>query len=151
MASKELIRGMQGSYKQEARKQDMEQEGRHAVTRIRTEVAAATTQSTNHYTITASHVPDSKQLHACSVLALLAKPQSSSARSSVAFGVFSLGANDQNELPAPTERRPATSANHAAISAGFRGFRPSCSPAEVIGPPALGEAPSARDCASAGR
>lgn len=27
----------------------------HAVTRIRTEVAAATTQSTNHYTITARH------------------------------------------------------------------------------------------------
>ncbi|KAK7795938.1 hypothetical protein U0070_020813 [Myodes glareolus] len=29
-----------------------------AVTRIRTEVAAATTQSTNHYTITASHTPN---------------------------------------------------------------------------------------------
>ena len=38
----------------------MVQEGRHAVTRIRTEVAAATTQSTNPYTITADHTLDSK-------------------------------------------------------------------------------------------
>ncbi|ERE88452.1 Src homology 2 domain containing F [Cricetulus griseus] len=42
-----------------------------AVTRIRTEVAAATTQSTNHYTITASHEPSDNFV----VLVLLAQPQ----------------------------------------------------------------------------
>lgn len=106
---------MQGSYKQEARKQYMEQEERRAVTRIRTEVAAATTQSTNHYTITASHVPGDESSCTCSVLVLLAEPQSSSVGSCAALCVFSsLGADAQTELPALVKLRPASCANRGA-------------------------------------
>lgn len=135
MASKELIRGMQGSYKQEARKQDMEQEGRHAVTRIRTEVAAATTQSTNHYTITASHAPgDVRYASAGCRRCWPSLGQSSSAGSRAALGVRSpLGVDARTELPAPAERRPAPGADRGAVSARLRGFSPACRPADVTG------------------
>lgn len=140
---------MQGSYKQEARKQYMEQEERRAVTRIRTEVAAATTQSTNHYTITASHAPGGARsaLSQCwrfwpsfspvppGPALPWASPHRWAPTPGLSCGPARPPARQPARQPAHQPARQPARAERRPVSARFR---PACRPARVFGAGCVG-------------